>query len=283
MLLLFPSASKGLCDRFNASSDLRQPGGFVAVLIPWSVTATAAKGLRTLRTALERDLAKAPSILSNPEPVKGSDPSRSLRINPSYHRALHMLQFPDWLHQYMSQADRKYALWFEPSDGYIRQDLAEWKGSETRALEMILKRCGAQRVSMKEDSVRVIFVHVGALVAFQSFASLARRRKKWPWMQFFTYGTHETIPPDRWGIQEIYPLGAYKLLTALLPLSDHSGSGGVVTFTPAVFRDNQPSEMLKFINKVKAHPLWQCYILPTTVAMVARDACGSDPLSVWEK
>ena len=89
-----------------------------------------------------------------------------------------MLQFPDWLHQYMSQPDRKYALWFEPSDGFIGNDSSQFKGSETRALETILKVCKAQKVSPKEDSVRAIFVHVGALVAFQNFTSLAKRRKK---------------------------------------------------------------------------------------------------------
>lgn len=207
MLLLFPSVSEALCDIFKPSRDLQQPGGFVAVLLPWAVTGRAAKKIRTQYKVEERSLVRAPSVLSNPDPVKVSGHARSLRHNPSYHLALHILQFPDWLHRYLSQPDRKYALWFEPSDGYIKQDSSEWKGSETRALETILKRCGAQRAHLKDDKLRVIFVHVGSLIALQKFSQLARKRKKWHWVQFFTYGTHETVSPERWGIQEIYPLG----------------------------------------------------------------------------
>lgn len=188
----------------------------------------------------------------------------------------------------MSQADRKYALVFEPSDGKIGQESSEfkeeWRGSETRALQTILKRCGAQRVHLKDDKLRTIFVHVGSLVAFQKFSHLARKRKKWPWVQFFTYGTHETVSPERWGVHEIYPLGASKpSKIVLFALSHCSFPGGIVTFTPAVFRDNHPQDMFKFINKVKAHPLWDCYILPSTVAMVVRDACGSDPSGALDR
>lgn len=216
MLLLFPSISTALCDIFQPSSNLQRPGGLIAVLYPWAVTGRVADTLRTQYKAEERSLVKAPSVLSNPDPVKIAGRSHSLRRNPSYHRALHILQFPDWLHQHMSQADRKYALWFDPSDGFIRPDSSEWKGGETRALDVILKRCGAHRVHIKDPEVRVIFVHVGSLVAFQRFSHLVRRRKKWPWVQFFTYGTHETIGPERWGIQEIYPLGTSVLKLSLL-------------------------------------------------------------------
>lgn len=288
MLLLFPSVSEALCDIFKPSLDLKQPGGFIAVLYPWAVPGKVAKTLRTQYRAEERSLVRAPSVFSNPDPVKLSDRSHSLRLYPSYHRALHILQFPNWLHRHMSQADRKYALVFEPSDGKIGQESSEfkeeWRGSETRALQTILKRCGAQRVHLKDDKLRTIFVHVGSLVAFQKFSHLARKRKKWPWVQFFTYGTHETVGPERWGVHEIYPLGASKpSKIVLFALSHCSFPGGIVTFTPAVFRDNHPQDMFKFINKVKAHPLWDCYILPSTVAMVVRDACGSDPSGALDR
>jgi hypothetical protein len=72
-----------------------------------------------------------------------------------------------------------------------------------------------------------------------------------------------------------------SLTVQCLLLNDKSG--GIITFSPsAMFHD--PIEMLHKIKQIKAHSLWECYILPSALGMLAKMVCGDDdPLAVLER
>jgi hypothetical protein len=60
-------------------------------------------------------------------------------------------------------------------------------------------------------------------------------------------------------------------------------SGGIITFSPSAMFHN-PIEMMLKIRQINAHSLWECYILPSALGMLAKMVCGDDdPLAVLER
>jgi len=127
-----------------------------------------------------------------------------LRRYPIYCRGVFALKFPKWLHDHMSQPNREFCIWNDGADGYPKLPYLE-----TRWLLSILSHCRAKDAGRKAD-VRVVFVHVGAMKTLYKLPALVERRSRRPEIQFFTYGTHESVSPERWGIHEIFPLGVFN-------------------------------------------------------------------------
>ena len=72
----------------------------------------------------------------------------------------------------------------------------------------------------------------------------------------------------------VAPLGLFFLITIV---------GGIVTFTPASIIQGH-FRLLAHIKKIKEHPLWECYVLPSVVAMVAKLTCqGKHTLRVYDE
>ncbi|KAI0067836.1 hypothetical protein BV25DRAFT_1987496 [Artomyces pyxidatus] len=249
-LLVFPSTYADLCKEFNVRADVQGSGFFVAALVPWSITGEKARALRRVRSQADRDL---PPYKSEDAAAIVSDPTRSVRQSTRYHRALDLLKFPEWLHS--RSENLAYCIWHHPAEGN--------DAIETSALNTILSRQGAQDVGFHKD-VGVIFVHVGALSSLPKLYALAERRFKQPNLQFIMYGTHHKIPPERWGIREIYPIG------------------GIVTFTPSAFQD-YPLAVHRLMSMIERHPLWQCFVVPSVVAMAATQSHGPDPVTEFER
>jgi hypothetical protein len=120
--------------------------------------------------------------------------------HPASH-AMQLLEFPQDLRTYMALPGRTYCVWWSPGDGTTATP-----GLETNQLHTIMKSCKAKNVGHKAD-VRVVFVHVGALVTLHRLPALAERRSKRPEINFYTYGSHTSVPRERWGVFPIYPLG----------------------------------------------------------------------------
>ena len=114
------------------------------------------------------------------------------------------------LYKFLTITSRTYCLWYAGADGKA----GEIAGMETTALRTILTTLKAKDMGYKSD-VRIIFVHVGALKTFFKLPVLAERRVKQPEIRFYTYGTHESVAPERWGIREIFPIGACARLHPL--------------------------------------------------------------------
>ena len=45
-----------------------------------------------------------------------------------------------------------------------------------------------------------------------------------------------------------------------------------------------PIGIIQQIYKIKDHPLWECYVLPSALGMLAKEVCGDeDPLANFER
>jgi hypothetical protein len=192
ILLAFPPAMTHLCQRFKVPENLQKSDSLVVTLIPWAITAEQANkewrkpydGTRLIQ-----------------EILTGNDRSKFLRSKRKYCRGLRVLKFPKALHDFMSKSNRTYCLWSTGDD-----DPADSPHIETEWLTSILDVCQAKNVGLK-ILARVLFIHVGALKKLQNLPDLVDRRSKHPEIQFYTYGTHESVVPERWGIREIFPIG----------------------------------------------------------------------------
>ncbi|OBZ79786.1 hypothetical protein A0H81_00527 [Grifola frondosa] len=257
LLIVFSPGSEDVCKLLRVPLEVMDGVTLTAALVPWELTAKEFWGLDwrvrssstegILDTALEDTIRNA---------------GRKLTDKRAYYQGLHILGFPKTLHDFMSTSKQTFCIWCSAVDS-TQKDPKD-PGYETWLLRQILSVYNGRDVGYKAD-VRVIFVHVGALSTFHKLPALAERRLKRPDIRYMTYGTHESVPRNRWGIREIYPFG------------------GVITFTPSAILQESFS-IFKFIRKVEKHPLWDCYVLPSVVAMVAKLTCqGEHPLTLYDR
>jgi hypothetical protein len=116
-------------------------------------------------------------------------------------QAIRCLVFPRALRKYMMAPGHPYVVWWSPSDGTTSAP-----GLETTLLLKIMKTCRAQKVEADDNSLRVVFVHVGALESLHRLSTITKRRQH-PEIHFFSYGSHHSVPSEQWGVRAIYPLG----------------------------------------------------------------------------
>lgn len=200
LLLIFPPF-EDLCQRLRVPEDMRQGTGLLVALIPLKMKSSKYQELQSRKNS-------PPSLQLEDEDVVLL-PDRILKGDPSYARALRILQFPKWLHDFVPK--RAFCVWFAPVDGTQKSYGTEIKaGTETRALLTILNRNKAENAGYRKD-VRIVFVHVGALKTLHKLTAFAERRVKRPELQFITYGSHPTVPINRWGIREIYLVGTCNI------------------------------------------------------------------------
>jgi hypothetical protein len=207
-VVFFPHIITTMCRRLKVPPDVQVAGSLVAVLLPWSISPSQRS----------RDWRKPPSMYLSAdtrlEPMITDKArwERSIRTKPSYQHAIRMLQFPQWLHRYMSEEEynRTFTVWWDTGDVKKKKP-----GMETMLLYSIMEQCRAKNASSSSSDIRVAFVHVGALKSIHKFPSFVERCLK-PHLLFYTYGTHESIPPEDWGVREIYPCGTYYIINTFL-------------------------------------------------------------------
>ena len=243
-----------------------------AALVPWELTAKefcqAHWKARTSTLHPQLDPAFIPTL---------ETAGRIVVTQRRYHQALHILGFPKALYDFMSAPNHPYCIWSAPGD-----EATSGPGYETLLLKEILSTCASQEVGYKADA-RVVFVHVGALDKLHCLQALAERRAKRADVRFVTYGTHPNVSSERWGMREIYPMGTYSLQTTTSLLMLTLLIGGIVTFTPSAIIQGH-YRIFNRINEIAEHPAWECYVLPSVVAMVAKLSCqGVHPLQVYDE
>ena len=196
------TSDKDLNQRFNVPSDLLRPQSLVISLLPWQLSTRQIS--MDWREPVSSTLRKAVSI--QPTLPDFARWERSIRSKVSYHHALRLLQFPKELHDFMVREQaRTFCVWW---DGGDNTNIKSYAGIETNYLMSVMEQCRAGHVPTKTTTVaRVVFIHVGALKTVHKLPGLSERRGKHPSVRFYTYGTHDSVTPQFWGIREIWPCG----------------------------------------------------------------------------
>ncbi|KAG5648146.1 hypothetical protein DXG03_006100 [Asterophora parasitica] len=245
---------------FRPPHEIKRNGSLVACLVPWSLASGQ----------LQKHYRKPPNAYLpgkiDIEPLIKDKTrwERTVKTKAAYQHAIRILQFPQWLSDYMSEEgrERTYWVWSEGGDGTKKKP-----GMETLMLHAIMEQCRAKKPRSNLAETRVMFVHVGAVKTLHKFPGYLDFCSVASHVQFYTYGTHPTVPPPHWGVKEIYPCG------------------GIVTFTPRTILED-PIRALRRIQQINSHPLWECYILPSTLGMVAKlhgQKANDDPLALFDR
>lgn len=195
LLLLFPTGHKISTDVLKIPPTLASDTALQVALVPWELTTKEfrAHTWKMRSPTLERAL--------DPSFVPFLDTAgRQVVTQRRFYQALHILRFPKEVYDYMTTIPRPYCVWIGDADITLNG-----AGYETNLLKVVLTACNGRDVGLKAD-VRIIFVHVGGLASLQRLVALAERRMKTT-LRFMTYGTHPSVPRERWGVREIYPIG----------------------------------------------------------------------------
>lgn len=259
LLIIFPAAHTDLCAYLKAPQEVREGAPLIAMLVPWAITVDNYNDKKWFKSRHELFLDGGQLDADIVKKIEG----RAALGNPFFALGLRVHRFSTRTYDFLARAPRDYCLWTGQVDGSTSQP-----GFETKTLVAVLDACKAHNVGYKQD-VRAIFVHVGALKTFHKLQALAMRRSKQPSIRFYSYGTHPTVPPNRWGIREIYPTGQSPLGQVMPTECSRVFSGGILTFTPGALLQNAP-ELYALLANVDKHPLWMCYVHPYTVAAAAR-------------
>ncbi|KAF8213405.1 hypothetical protein K438DRAFT_1803927 [Mycena galopus ATCC 62051] len=247
-LLLFPPVMSVLCRMLKVPPEMLQNSALIVALLPWKPFPQESR---------------RPFGLLAP-PTKPRVPSESdwkkNMTKAKYQLGLRILKFPPELHAWFARTSKTYCVW-PPSE--------ERRGNrerETVYLMAVLKECGAKKVKVgiKAD-LRAVFVHVGALGSIHRMPLLVERRSQTCGIRFYTFGTHESVHPEYWGVREVYPLG------------------GVVTFTASALYED-PWGIVDKMKAINKHPLWTCYILPSVFGLATK-LCHleEDPLAAFDR
>lgn len=178
----------------------------LAALLPWSLTVKEYKENQI--HAVPSDLVPYTGLLDPQllETLRKSGKGRKLLQKPLFAEGLRIHNFDEATWDFLTRAPRSYCVWHASADGTLAEP-----GYDTVTLTAVLDECNAKNVGYKSD-VRVIFVHVGALPTLRKLQALAMRRCKQADLRIYSYGTHPTVHPDRWGLKELYPIGSLFML-----------------------------------------------------------------------
>jgi hypothetical protein len=202
-LLLFPPVMAILGRMLKAPDEMLKSSSLIAALLPWKPHPEESR----------RPFGLLPQPPKPPIP-SGADWKKNMTKS-QYQLGLRVLKFPSTLHEWFCRSPRPYCIWPPSEKQQGNQD------RETGYLMSILKECGAKKVGFKND-LRAIFVHVGALKTIRKMPLLVERRLETCGIHFYTYGTHETVHPEYWGVREIYPFGRRLWFLQLCSIFMHS-------------------------------------------------------------
>ncbi|EIW64911.1 uncharacterized protein TRAVEDRAFT_140212 [Trametes versicolor FP-101664 SS1] len=253
LLVIFPSGHPETIKFLNVPTGSAGEALLQAALVPWELKAKDFQKLHWKNRISTMGVTLDPAFIPMLD-----EAGRKVVTQRRFYQALHILQIPKSLYDFVAAPNHPYCIWYVPGD-----HSGSGPGYETMLLKEVLATCASKNVGYKADG-RVVFVHVGALATLYCLPALAERRK-YPEWRFITYGTHPSIPRERWGVRELYPIG------------------GIVTFTPSAIIQGH-FRLFQRISQIAEHPMWECYVLPSVVAMVAKLCCqGVHPLQVYDE
>ncbi|OCB85244.1 hypothetical protein A7U60_g7871 [Sanghuangporus baumii] len=257
-MIVFPAANKDFCERLDVPLSYKSAGCLLVALMPWHIPPSK-YGLKFFRTDELRDARMETELQEMRREYS------SLASKPHIEMAFRILGFDFSFVKFLPS--RKFCVWSYQIDAEPTEHGRKFSTvrPETKALFDVLSFLKAKNAGYDDLDARVVFVHVGSVRNIQKLPGIVSRRLEKPEVQFITYGTHESVKPSLWGFHEIYPLG------------------GIVTFTATALLES-PFYMAELVEQIHKHPHWECYILPSVLAVFVRQSCpGEDPLSVYTR
>lgn len=194
-IILFPPQMHALMTAFQVPPEPRNQGALIAGLFPYKKQQAKQWQAPYVPLASAGSLAR----IDNKDSL-----TRTIKSNPAIALAVRILQYPDWLHEYMASStlDRPYCIWAEGGDLTTRKE-----GLETTFLRSILQTCPRAQDVGHKAATKAIFIHIGSFKTLWKFGGFMERRRVETNIMFVTYGTHEDIHPSRWGMREVFPIG----------------------------------------------------------------------------
>ncbi|KAL1714392.1 hypothetical protein EV715DRAFT_209738 [Schizophyllum commune] len=258
-VILFPSSAVRVRELFECPAYYQRDDILFAALVPWRIVPVSAKPDE--HVSMYQFNEATPSLRSQPVPpvqmssdMKTDLSSRWTVMKGRYQEALHVLQFPKEVLEFISKQERTFYI-HRPSDEFCPFDLQgrelkgraaeEVVGYETRLLQTVLRRGpieGERKPPAPSPLERTVWIHVGALHDIGSIPKLVERLGTHD-INFYSYGTHESVPRQLWGIHTLFTYG------------------GAVTFTPRSLL-NDPFWTASLMTQLHEHPAWCCYIPP---------------------
>ncbi|KAL1742848.1 hypothetical protein HDZ31DRAFT_42357 [Schizophyllum fasciatum] len=258
-IILFPGAAIRLKELFECPTWYQRDDVLCAALVPWKIVPVSAKPDE--HVSMYQFNEAAPSLRSEPVPpvqmssnMKVDLASKWTSKKARYHEALHVLQFPKEVLEFLVKQDRTFYI-HRPSDEFWPLLVQRWKpmgreaedavGYETQLLSTVLERGpldGDKKPSAPAPFERTVWIHVGALSDLGSIPKLVDRLKTHD-INFYSYGTHDSVPRQMWGVHTLFTYG------------------GAVTFTPRSLVDD-PFWISSLMNQLHEHPAWCCYVPP---------------------
>jgi hypothetical protein len=123
-------------------------------------------------------------------------------------RATRMLRYPGWVNEYMNESIRQYCVWPQMTSN-IGGSSTRLEVTEVNYLKSILKECPLARERPTHEPLKALFIHCSALNKLHHLRDLQKRRKSLE-TRFILFGSSPNIPPERWGFEEVYPIGTYS-------------------------------------------------------------------------
>ncbi|KAI5830309.1 hypothetical protein K523DRAFT_240130 [Schizophyllum commune Tattone D] len=266
-IILFPSSAVRVRELFECPAYYQRDDILFAALVPWRIVPVSAKADE--HVSMYQFNEATPSLRSQPVPpvqmssdMKTDLSSRWTVMKGRYQEALHVLQFPKEVLEFVSKQERTFYI-HRPSDEFCPFDLQgrelkgraaeEVIGYETRLLQTVLRRGpieGERKPPAPSPLERTVWIHVGALHDIGSIPKLVERLGTHD-INFYSYGTHESVPRQMWGIHTLFTYG------------------GAVTFTPRSLL-NDPFWTASLMSQLHEHPAWSCYIPPYVLGMAVQ-------------
>ncbi|KAL1731283.1 hypothetical protein EV714DRAFT_271947 [Schizophyllum commune] len=250
-IILFPNSAVRVRELFECPAYYQRDDILFAALVPWRIVPVSAKSDE--HVSMYQFNEATPSLRSQPVPpvqmssdMKTDLSSRWTVMKGRYQEALHVLQFPKEVLEFISKQERTFYI-HRPSDEFCPFDLQgrelkgrvaeEVVGYETRLLQIVLRRGpieGERKPPAPSPLERTVWIHVGALHDIGSIPKLVERLGTHD-INFYSYGTHESVPRQLWGIHTLFTYG------------------GAVTFTPRSLL-NDPFWTASLMTQLHEHP-----------------------------
>lgn len=213
-------------------TNVKTSDSLIATIMPWSLTQEQiAKESRvafanpsSTKTAFEDNYFK----LANASEQQRQEYENSLRTRPLFHEAIRVLRFSPKIYYYLKQTPRPWTVCPPPGSGSgksmfevqmmrtILQRIREEAQAAHRADPASRHKLPISREASNPETAQMIFFHVGALSHLNKYPFLRDRLRSPEYVRFYTFGSHPSVSSKLWGIKEIFPVGEFNFVAAIV-------------------------------------------------------------------